>query len=357
VARLEEIGMEKVRVAVVGATGYTGAELLRLLLGHPRALVTRVIGHGKAGQAIAQALPSFRGVLDGTIAAFDADDVRAHADVAFLALPHGAAAEVAKELRARGVIVLDLSADFRLHDRAVHAEWYGEDHAPVLAREAVYGLPELHREALRTANLIAVPGCFPTASTLALAPLLRDRLVVRTGLVIDAKTGVSGAGRSPLPNTHFPETSEGIRAYKSAGQHRHTPEIEQELSAIAGEALRVVFTPHLVPMTRGILATAYAMAVDASVTAARCTEAARALYADSPVVAVLEPGSHPDTLWVRGSARAHVAFARDERTGMIVAQAAIDNLGKGASGQAVQCLNVRLGFDEDAGIRGVATFP
>lgn len=349
--------MEKVRVAVIGATGYTGAELLRLLVGHPRVQVTRVVGHGKAGQAIAHVLPSFHGVLDGTIAAFDAEDVRAHADVAFLALPHGAAAAVAKELRARGVLVLDLSADFRLHDRAVHAEWYGADHAPDLAKDAVYGLPELHREALRTADLIAVPGCFPTASTLALAPLLRDRLVLTKGLVIDAKTGVSGAGRSPLPNTHFPETSEGIRAYKAGGQHRHTPEIEQELSGVAGEAIRVVFTPHLVPMTRGILATAYAVAVGEGTTAARCTEAARALYAGSPVVSVLEPGSHPDTLWVRGSARAHVAYARDERTGTIVAMAAIDNLGKGASGQAVQCLNVRLGFDEDAGLRGVAMFP
>jgi len=349
--------MEKVRVAVVGATGYTGAELLRLLVGHPRVVVTRVVGHGKAGQAIAQALPSFHGVLDGMIVAFDADDVRAHADVAFLALPHGAAAAVAKELRARGMLVLDLSADFRLHDRAVHTQWYGEDHAPELAAGAVYGLPELHREALRHAELIAVPGCFPTASTLALAPLLRDRLVLTKGLIVDAKSGVSGAGRSPLPSTHFPETSEGIRAYKSAGQHRHTPEIEQELSAIAGEPIRIVFTPHLVPMTRGLLATAYAIPVDDAVTAARCTEAARALYAGSPTVVVLEPGSHPDTLWVRGSARAHVAFARDDRTGTIIAQAAIDNLGKGASGQAVQCLNIRLGFAEDAGLPAVAMFP
>jgi N-acetyl-gamma-glutamyl-phosphate reductase len=349
--------MDKLRVAVVGATGYTGAELLRLLLGHPHVQVTRVVGHGKAGQAIASVLPSFHGVLDGTIAAFDADDVQAHADVAFLALPHGAAAAVAKELRARGLVVLDLSADFRLRDRAVHAEWYGEDHAPELAAQAVYGLPELHRDALRSADLIAVPGCFPTASTLALAPLLKAGLVLTKGLVVDAKTGVSGAGRSPLPSTHFPETSEGVRAYKSAGQHRHTPEIEQELSGVAGEPIRLVFTPHLVPMTRGILATAYAIAVDADVSAARCTEAARALYVGSPVVSVLEPGSHPDTLWVRGSARAQIAYGRDDRTGTIVAMAAIDNLGKGASGQAVQCLNIRFGFAEDCGLPAVGMFP
>ncbi len=345
------------RVAVIGATGYTGAELLRLLCAHPRVAVTRIVGHGKAGQPIAQVLPAFHGVLDGTIAAFDADDVAAHADTAFLALPHGAAAIVAKALRARGVVVLDLSADFRLRDRAVHREWYGEDHAPELAAEAVYGLPELHREALRRADLIAVPGCFPTASTLALAPLLRAGLARTTGLVIDAKTGVSGAGRSPLPNTHFPETSEGVRAYKVAGQHRHTPEIEQELSGVAGVPVRLVFTPHLIPMTRGILATAYASATRDDVTAAACTEAAQSLYADSPVVAVLPPGSHPDTLWVRGSARAHVAYARDPRTGTIVAQATLDNLGKGAAGQAVQCFNVRFGFDEGEGLPRVGMFP
>jgi len=348
--------MEKRRVAVIGATGYTGAELLRLLCAHPHAAVTRVVGHGKAGQAIAQALPSFHGVLDGTIAAFDADDVASHADVAFLALPHGASAPVAKALRARRVTVFDLSADFRLRDRAVHRAWYGEDHEPALASEAVYGLPELHRDAIRTAELIAVPGCFPTASTLALAPLFHANLARTTGVVVDAKTGVSGAGRSPLPNTHFPETSEGVRAYKAGGQHRHTPEIEQELAHVAGTDIRIVFTPHLVPMTRGILATAYAIAHE-GVTASACTDAARAFFVGSPVVSVLESGSHPDTLWVRGSARAHVAYTVDGRTGTIIAQAAIDNLGKGAAGQAVQCFNVRFGYGEDAGLPRVAMFP
>jgi N-acetyl-gamma-glutamyl-phosphate reductase len=216
--------------------------------------------------------------------------------------------------------------------------------------EAVYGLPELHREAISKANLIAVPGCYPTASILALAPLVRDGLIEQAGIVVDAKSGVSGAGKAPSQGTHFSETSEGIRAYKTGGLHRHTAEIEQELSRIAGSDLRVTFTPHLVPMTRGILATTYSIAKGAHVTAARCTEAARAMYAGSTSVAVLEPGTNPDTLWVRGSNRAHVAYVRDDRTGRIIAMGTIDNLVKGAAGQGVQCMNLRCGFPEAAGL-------
>jgi N-acetyl-gamma-glutamyl-phosphate reductase len=347
----------RTRVAVVGATGYAGAELLRLLLAHPHVQVACVVGHGKAGEPIARALPSFAGLLPGDVEAFDVDAIAGRAQVAFLALPHGAAATVARELRARGVIVLDSSADFRLRDPRVHAAWYGEHAAPELASAAVYGLPELHREALRSADLVAVPGCYPTASILGLAPLLRDRLISPSGLVIDAKSGVSGAGRTPGARTHFAETAEGLRAYATAGRHRHTPEIEQELSRVAGVELRVVFTTHLVPMTRGILVTAYAAAASDDVDARRCTDAARAYYADSPVVVVLDPGSHPDTLWVRGSARCYLAYARDDRTGTIVVQSVIDNLGKGAAGQAVQCLNVRMGWAESAGLPLAGTWP
>jgi len=343
-------------VAVVGATGYTGVELLRLLLGHPHVRVTRVVGQSKAGEPIAKALPSLAGVLDGNIAAFDADDVAAHAKVAFCALPHGASAAVVKALRERGVVVFDLSADFRLKEAKAHAQWYGDHHAPELVAQAVYGLPELHREALRTTDLVAVPGCYATASILALAPLLREKLIEPRGVIVDAKSGVSGAGRTPSAGTHFSETTEGIRAYKIAGAHRHTPEIEQELALVAGTEVTLSLTPHLTPMTRGILAVAYGRALGGA-TAERATDAARALYAGSPTVVVLEPGSNPDTLWVRGSARAHVAFAADARTGLLIAQCAIDNLGKGASGQAVQCLNVRFGLDERAGLPVAATFP
>lgn len=347
---------DKIRATIVGGTGYTGAELVRLLVGHPQVEIASVCGQSKAGQRIAAVLPSLAGVVPGDVAAFDADDVARGADVVFCALPHGASAGIVSALRDRSVVVVDLSADFRLSDPAVYAEWYGVHLAPDRFGEGVYGLVELHREELRGADLIAGPGCYPTASTLALAPLLHADLVEREGLVVDAKSGVSGAGRTARPNTHLPETSEGVRGYKTAGQHRHTPEIEQELGRIAGEPIRLTFSPHLVPMTRGILATAYAMAKP-GVTAEACTDAARQLYEGSPSVVVLDPGSHPDTLWVRGSNRAHVAYAADPRTGRVVAQAVIDNLVKGAAGQAIQAMNVRFGFDEGAGLAAPAHWP
>lgn len=344
------------RAAIVGATGYTGAELARLLLAHPSFELGPLVGHSKANQAVEDVLPSLAGLVTGEIAAFDADAIAAEVALAFCALPHGASAPTVAALRARGVRVFDLSADFRLDDLDVYRAWYGEHGAPELFGHAQYGLVELHRDALRTADLVAVPGCYPTASTLALAPLLSAGLIEPSGIVVDAKSGVSGAGRSPAPSTHLPETAEGFRAYKVGGTHRHTPEIEQELSRVAGTAIRLTFTPHLVPMTRGILATAYGMAKGA-VTVERCREAALALYEGSTSVHVLAAGKSPDTLWVRGSNRAHVSYHVDGRTGRVIAQAAIDNLVKGAAGQAVQCANVRFGFAENAGLSLPATWP
>ncbi len=351
------MGDKRLRVSVVGATGYTGAELLRLLLSHPKVEVAQVVGHSKAGEPVAKVLPSFAGVLQGNIAAYDADVIAKASDAVFCALPHGASAKVVAELRARGTVVLDLSADFRLRDLAAHKAWYGEHGAPELLPSAVYGLVELHREALKTADLVAVPGCYPTASTLALAPLVKNRLIAVDDLVVDAKSGVSGAGRSPAASTHLPETAEGIRAYKIAGTHRHTPEIEQELSLLAGAPITLTFTPHLVPMTRGILATTYGRRLDASLTAEACTTAARTLFAGSPSVTVLDAGTNPDTLWVRGSNRAFLSYNVDSRTGRVIAQAVIDNLVKGAAGQAVQCMNVRFGFEEATGIAATAMWP
>lgn len=353
----ERAVQQPVPVAVVGATGYTGAELLRLLIGHPAARLERVCGHGKAGQPIADVLPSFTGILDGDVARFDADDVASAARVAFCALPHAASAPIVDALRERDVVVFDLSADYRLRDLEVYRAWYGDHGAPARIEEAVYGLVELHREALRSANLVAVPGCYPTAAILALAPLLRSGLVQLDGIVVDAKTGASGAGRAARANTHLPEASEGIRAYKSGGQHRHVPEMEQELTAIAGTPLALTFTPHLVPMTRGILATAYTMATGVEVSADRCVAAARELYAGSPSVVVLDPGRDPDTLWVRGSNRVLLSYQREQRTGRILAQAAIDNLVKGAAGQALQAFNVRFGLDEGLGLQSPGAWP
>ncbi len=347
---------DRIRVSILGASGYTGAELTRLLLAHPSVSIAELVGHGKAGQPIATVLPALAGIVPGEVLAHDADRTAGAADAVFSCLPHGASAKLCGELRRKGKIVFDLSADFRLHDVAEHERWYGHHGAPELAPSAVYGLPELHREAIRKSDLIAVPGCFPTASILPLAPLARRGWLDGAPLVVDAKSGVSGAGRTPGERTHFAETSEGIRAYKIAGGHRHTPEIEQEISALAGKPVRVIFTPHLVPMTRGILSSVY-VRLPAGVSAEDATREARALYEGSPSVFVHDAGSCPDTLWVRGSNRAHVSYALDERTGWLLAQGAIDNLVKGASGQAVQCFNVRFGLPEGAGLGAPAGWP
>jgi len=345
-----------ISVIVVGGTGYTGAELVRLVLGHPSLELASIVGNTTAGQTIGDVLPSLRGVIHGEVQPFDADAIAAQADVAFCALPHAASAEAVNALRERGQKVFDLSADFRFEDLSVYEAWYGKHPVPDRLPEAVYGLVELHRDELRTADLVAVPGCYPTASTLALAPLVTAGLIRPEGITVDAKSGVSGAGRGVSSATHFPETSEGVRAYK-AGAHRHGPEIEQELSRLAGAPLKVTFVPHLVPMTRGILATCYAQPADSTVTAAACVEAARTLYSGSPSVHVLDEGQHPDTLWVRGSNRVHVGYVQDSNSGTIIAMSAIDNLVKGASGQAIQCLNVRFGLDEAAGLQAPAQWP
>ncbi len=345
-----------IRAIVVGGTGYTGAELVRLALGHPSIELVSVVGNTTAERSIADVLPSLRGVLDGKIEPFDPDSIATRADVAFCALPHAASAEAVRALRKRDLKVFDLSADFRFTDLAVYERLYGTHPVPGLLSEAVYGLVELHREELKTADLVAVPGCYPTASILALAPLLEGGLIRAEGIIVDAKSGVSGAGRGLSDTTHYPEAAEGVRAYK-AGVHRHGPEIEQELSRLTGGSIRLTFVPHLVPMTRGILSTCYAEPSGSSVSAATCTKAARELYAGSPSVLVLDPGDHPDTLWVRGSNRTHLAYTQDPGSGKIIAMSAIDNLVKGAAGQALQCLNVRFGLREGEGLGAAAEWP
>ena len=345
-----------IRAIVVGGTGYTGAELVRLSLGHPSLELVSIVGNTTAGQAVADVLPSLRGIVEGFVQPFEPDVIAKQSDVVFCALPHAASAQAVSALRQRGKVVVDLSADFRFEDVSVYEAWYGKHPVPERLAEAVYGLVELHREELRAADLIAVPGCYPTASTLALAPLLKTGLIRPQGIVVDAKSGVSGAGRAVSSATHFSETAEGARAYK-AGVHRHGPEIEQELSRLAGEPIPVAFVPHLLPMTRGILATCYARPTDSKLSARDCIDAARDLYAGSPSVLVLDEGQHPDTLCVRGSNRVHLAYTRDRSSGTVIAMSAIDNLVKGASGQAIQCLNVRFGLDEGAGLQAPAQWP
>lgn len=350
--------MDHVRVAIVGASGYTGAELIRILLGHPRVTLRDLSARERVAPRIGAVLPHLTGLIELPVETFDPDRIASRAEVAFCALPHGASIEAVRALRDRGVRVFDLSADFRLRDAEVYRAWYGAPHAaPDLLNQAVYGLVELHREALRGASLVAVPGCYPTASTLPLLPLLAEGLARSDEIVIHALSGVSGAGRTPTTSSHFSETAEGVRPYKIAGTHRHTPEIEQTLSQVAGRPVTVTFTPTLLPMTRGILATAYVRPAREGITVETLVGTARKYFSASPSVAVLEPGQLPDTLWVRGSNRAHVAYAIDARAGWIVAMGAIDNLVKGAAGQAVQCMNVALGFPEAMGLSSPAMWP
>ena len=339
------------RAAVIGASGYTGAELVRLIVGHPELALAGVYARRRAGEHIAAVLPSLAGVVDQTIEAFDADAVAAACDVAFAALPHGASAAVVGALVDRDVAVVDLSADFRHRDVATYETWYGTHPRPELIERAVLGLPELsrQREALVGARLIACPGCYVTASVLALAPLLAAGVIEPERIIIDAKSGASGAGREPGAGTHLPEVGEGIRAYKVAGTHRHTPEIE----ALLGHGARVTFTPHLVPISRGILAVAYATPTRREPSVHMATLASA--YRGEPFVTAVE--RLPDTSWVRGSNRAQVTARYDERTDTVIAMAAIDNLVKGAAGQAVQSCNLAMGWSETAGLGAAPLFP
>lgn len=352
---------DRLKVGIVGAAGYTGLELVRLIHQHPRLQLCWVAARDNAGRTLAQVTPALHGiagVAELELQSFspkDATALHGQLDVVFCALPHGASSEAVAALYQAGLIVVDLSADFRLHDQATYEKWYGAHRAPELLPEAVYGQPELHREELQGARLIAAPGCYPTSAMLPLVPLLKAGLIESTGIIVDAKSGVSGAGKSPKQSTHLPEAAEGLRPYNVAGSHRHTPEIEQELSRAAGHPVQVTFTPQLAPFTRGILSCTYARAKK-GVTAQACREVALQLYR-TELVSVLDVGQLPDTLWVRGSARAQLSYAFDERTGLVIGFCAIDNLARGASAQAIQALNVSRGWPDALGLPLIAQFP
>jgi N-acetyl-gamma-glutamyl-phosphate reductase len=336
------------RAAVIGAAGYTGIETLRLLLGHTGFEVTLVTSAAEADRAVGDVYPA----LAGSGLVFkdpDACDIAGSADVAFLAVPHTAALGLAPALLEAGLTVVDLSADFRLKDAAVYEAWYGTTHtAPGLLDEAVYGLPELTRAALVGAKLIACAGCYPTASALAAAPAIEAGLVEPAKVIIDAKSGVSGAGRSLTPGTAFSAANESVLPYK-VGSHRHTPEIAQTLSAVAGAPVAVCFAPHLVPMTRGLIATVYMDAVD-GLTVDDAVDAYRARYADEPFVTVHGRDHMPSSHEVAGTNRAHIGIALDEASRTLVVACAIDNLVKGSGGQAIQCANIALGLPETDGL-------
>lgn len=342
-----------VDVAIVGAAGYAGAEAVRWVLGHPRLRLTAITSGADAGRRIDALYPALSGMTDLVFSAPDVEHIAASASVALLAVPHTASLTMTPGLVDAGVTVIDLSADFRLADPGVYEEWYGEPHTAVsLLSEAPYGLPELGRAGLPGARVVACPGCYPTATALAAAPALEAGVSGGSVVIVDAKSGVSGAGRQPSATSHYCSADESVVAYKVAS-HRHTPEIEQSLSRAAGHDVRVVFTPHLVPMKRGLLSTVY-LDVPHGFSTADAFELYRTRYAGEPFVTVHAPGTHPSTSEVMGTNRAAISVTVDERASMLVATCAIDNLGKGASGQAIQCLNAVLGYPETEGLSGLA---
>jgi N-acetyl-gamma-glutamyl-phosphate reductase len=334
-----------INAAILGASGYVGGELLRLLALHGDIAPARLFASSNAGQPVASVHPHLDLAYPGRSFETYAGDVLDDCDLVFAALPHGETQKLADDLLGSGAKVVDLGADFRLDSGEEYARWYGEPHArPELLDRFVYGLPEVNRAAIREAQLVAAPGCYPTAATLALRPLIEAGIAARDGLVIDAASGVSGAGRAASAGTHYCAVEGSMRAYGLLS-HRHTAEMKLMLG---GDPL---FTPHLVPMSRGILATCYARATRACDPLSVLREA----YADEPFVSVVD--GLPETKWASGSNAAFVTARHDERTGMIVAVAAIDNLGKGAAGQMIQCANLMLGLDEGRGLANAGIYP
>jgi N-acetyl-gamma-glutamyl-phosphate reductase len=345
---------QTIRAAVLGASGYTGADMIRLAALHPGVTLTALIAKGHAGQSLAQVFPHLTSLdLPKLVTPDEAD--WDHVDVVFCGLPHGTAhAEIGK--LPKRIKVVDLSADFRLRDPKLYAEWYANEHsAPALIGEAVYGLTEHYRDKIKSARIVACPGCYPTAVLLALLPLAKGKLIETSDIIVDAKSGVSGAGRSLKQNILFSEAGEGLSPY-GIGNHRHVPEIEQELGLASGSPVTVNFTPHLAPMSRGELCTCY-VRLTGKTTADDLRKALVKAYANSPFVRIVEEGVIPATQHVRGSNFCHIGVFADRIQGRAIVISAIDNLVKGSAGQALQNFNVMFGFTETTGLEQLPLFP
>lgn len=341
----------KIPAGLVGVTGYTGLELARLLALHPSFDLAAATSRADAGKTLARLCPYLAGLPLAGLAITEPDPavLAGQCELVFLAVPHGAAMDLAADLLARGVKVVDLSADFRLHDEAVYAQWYGMKHRhPELLSRAVFGLIELYAEQVKAARLVANPGCYPTSVILGLYPALAAGLVQTAGIVADSKSGATGAGRKASVGALFCEVADTFRAY-NLGRHRHTPEIEQELSAIAGADLKISFNTHLLPINRGILSTLYTQ-LKADTSAEDIQNVYETAYAPHPWVRVLPPGTLPETRWVRGTMFCDIGLVKDPRTGRLLIVTAIDNLCRGASGQALANANLMAGLPLDAGL-------
>ena len=344
-----------IKIGIAGASGYTGLELIRLLVGHPGVALTVLTSETFQGQNIAEVFPSLNGIVDLELRPLD-NNIAKDCQVLFLALPHTLAMSKLPDYLQSDCKIIDLSADYRLKDPKAYTDWYSVTHTnPELLEKAVYGLPELHRQAIQSAQLVANPGCYPTSVVLALAPLLKTDWVDLGSIISDSKSGVSGAGRKPSLTNHFAEVNEGISPYGLA-DHRHTPEMEQELSALAGKSVRLTFSPHLVPMTRGMLSTVY-INLNQAITDEKLVEHYRSFYKGENFIRVLNPGKFASSHHVLSSNFCDIGLKVDSRNQRLIITSALDNLIKGASGQAVQNMNIMLGLDEKTGLMAPAIFP
>ncbi|MBE9196840.1 N-acetyl-gamma-glutamyl-phosphate reductase [Synechocystis sp. LEGE 06083] len=351
------MGNEKTRVGIIGASGYGGIQLVRLLLEHPQVELTYLAGHSSAGKPYSDLYPHLTHRVNLTIEPIDLEAIADRCDAVFLGLPNGLACDMAPALLAKGCKVLDLSADYRFRNLNTYTEWYKKDRQDQTTNnQAVYGLPELYRDAIKDAQLIGCPGCYPTASLLALSPLLKQGFIVPETAIIDAKSGTSGGGREAKVNMLLAEAEGSLGAYGVA-KHRHTPEIEQIASDLAGTELQVQFTPHLIPMVRGILATVYATLRDPGLVRDDLITIYSAFYRASPFVKILPHGVYPQTKWAWGTNLCYIGIEVDPRTGRVIVLSAIDNLVKGQAGQAVQCLNLMMGWEESLGLPQLAFYP
>ncbi|MBU2966887.1 N-acetyl-gamma-glutamyl-phosphate reductase [Amphritea sp. 2_MG-2023] len=342
-----------IKVGIVGGTGYTGVELLRLLANHPEVSVEVITSRSEEGMRIDDMYPNLRGHYDLQFTVPDVDRL-AQCDAVFFATPHGVAMKMAPELVERGVRVIDLGADFRIKDLELWSKWYGMEHtSPELAAQAVYGLPEVNRAAIKDARMLACPGCYPTATQLGFLPLVENGLIDHRRLIADVKSGVSGAGRGANVGSLLCESSESMKAYGVAG-HRHLPEVKQGLSEAAGRPVGLTFVPHLTPMIRGIHATLYGILKD-PVDGLQTLFEER--YADEPFVDVMPAGSHPETRSVKGANVCRISVFRPQNDDTVVVLSVIDNLVKGAAGQAIQNMNIMFGFDETEGLRHAGMMP
>jgi N-acetyl-gamma-glutamyl-phosphate reductase len=347
----------RVPVGIIGASGYGGVQLVRILMDHPHLELAYLGGDSSAGQPFSDLYPHLEHRVKQIIEPIDLDKIADRCQVVFLSLPNGLACKMAPTLLEKGCKVLDLSADYRFSDLSVYTSWYGVERTDqATAEQAVYGLPELYRDRIAQAQLVGCPGCYPTASLLALAPLLKQGLIVPETAIIDAKSGTSGGGRQPKINMLLAEADGSFGAY-GVGRHRHTPEIEQVCSDLAGHEILVQFTPHLIPMSRGILATVYATIRDPGLVRDDLLTIFNAFYRNSPWVKVLPSGVYPQTKWATGTNLCYLGLEVDPRTARVIGMSAIDNLLKGQAGQAIQCLNLMMGWDETLGLPQLAFYP